>query len=320
MISDRLANLVEASSAPASRKALSCDLAVFRRWSGDDDCFPADDITVAEFIASMSESRAVSTIIRYVSSLSRIHERAGWENPARSEIVRSALSGLRKTDASPVRRAPALTGKQLISICRSLSRTSWAGQRNRALFAVGWSCGLRCSELGALNLQDIEFVDGENGVPSVIVHIRRSKTDRDGVGQAIGIPSSPIYAIIHRWTEMLISLYLSESGPLFPRFSCSNVEKYFPPKGMRPRLSVRGISKTIRTVLDQNDISGSVHSLRRGIITEAARLGVPEHIIQRHARHASVKSLRGYIEAGTIFSDNPLPIVFDDIFGSIQEM
>lgn len=320
MLSNKLQQLIEASSAPSSRKALSCDLAVFERWhTGDDDYLPANDITVAEFIAAMADKRAVSTIIRYVSSLSRIHDLSGWENPTKSEIVRQALSGLRKTRGLRALQAPALSGKQLVTILSSLSSTSYCGQRNRAMFAVGWSCGLRCAELQALDVSDVELVTADD-TTAVVIHIRRSKTDTDGRGYSIGIPESPITEIIKRWTDMLVSLYLAEIGPLFPRLSYANVERYFPPKGMRPPLSVRGISKTIRTVMQQNGIKGSVHSLRRGVITEAARLNVPEHLIQRHSRHASTKSLRGYIEAGTIFSDNPLPAIFDSIFGTRQNL
>jgi integrase len=318
MVSQKLNALIEASSAPSSRKALSCDLAVFERWySGSDEYLPSNEVTVAEFIAAMADKRAVSTIIRYVSSLSKIHELSGWPNPTRSELVRQALSGLRKTRGMRARQAPALTGKELLKILGSLSKTSYCGQRNRAMFAIGWSCGLRCAELQALDVSDLEFTEEST---STVVHIRRSKTDTDGKGFSIGIPASPITEILKQWTDMLVALYLSENGPLFPRLSYANVERYFPKKGMRPRLSVRGISKTIRTVMEQNGIRGSVHSLRRGVITEAARLNVPEHLIQRHSRHASTRSLRGYIEEGTIFSDNPLPAIFDSIFGSRQEI
>jgi integrase len=320
-LSEKLKALIEASSAPSSRKALSCDLAVFERWysgSGSDEYLPANDLIVAEFIAAMADKRSVSTIIRYVSSLSKIHELSGWPNPTRSELVRQALSGLRKTRGMRARQAPALTGKELLKILQSLSKTSYLGQRNRAMFCLGWSCGLRCAELQALDVSDLEFPTEES--TSTVVHIRRSKTDTYGKGYSIGIPASPITKILKQWTDMLVALYLSENGPLFPRLSYSNVERYFPRKGMRAPLSIRGISKTIRTVMEQNGIRGSVHSLRRGVITEAARLNVPEHLIQRHSRHASTRSLRGYIEEGTIFSDNPLPAIFDSLFGSRQEL
>lgn len=326
-MSPKLQALIEASSSPSSRKALASDLAVFSRWHGEGNPFPASDLSVAEFVAHMSSSRAVSTIIRYISSISQIHERSGWDNPTRSDVVKAALAGLRKTQGLRSRQAPALSGKQLVSILSSLPRRSWSGQRNRALFSIGWSCGLRCAELQALNISDLEFVwndipvlDRETSSPATIVKIRRSKTDTDGIGTAIGIPASPITKILVQWTGMLVELFKTNDGPLFPRFSAQKVELYFPKRGMRPRLSVRGISKTIRTVMEANNITGSVHSLRRGVITEAARLQVPEHVIQRHSRHASVKSLRGYIEAGTIFDDNPLPIVFDSLFGSNQDL
>lgn len=322
-ISKDLQSLIDAASSPSSKRALKSDLTVYSKWLGIDSIsIPSTDVKVAEFIADMSKSRSVSTIIRYVSSISRAHDLANVENPTRSDLVRTALRGLRRSRGTGVSKSPALTGKQLIGILQTLPK-SWAGQRNRAMFALGWSCGLRCSEMHAMDIGDVELVweDGlsiqqqKETTPAAIITIRRSKTDQEGRGKKIGIPASPITSILARWIDMLIALYLTATGPLFPRFSYASVELYFPPKGLRPRMSVRGISKAIRTVLRANEIDGSVHSLRRGMITEAARLGVPEHIIQRHSRHASVSSLRGYIEDGNLFTDNPLPRVFDALFG-----
>ena len=41
---------------------------------------------------------------------------------------------------------------------------------------------------------------------------------------------------------------------------------------------------------------------RRGFISEAAAQGVPEHVIARHSRHKSIKTLRGYIEDAQVMT------------------
>jgi integrase len=55
--------------------------------------------------------------------------------------------------------------------------------RDRALLLIGFAGGLRRSELAAINLGDFERVREE-----IILTIRRSKTDQDGVGRKIGVP------------------------------------------------------------------------------------------------------------------------------------
>ena len=55
--------------------------------------------------------------------------------------------------------------------------------RDRALLLIGFAGGLRRSELAAIDLIDFERVR-----EGIILTIRRSKTDQDGVGRKIGIP------------------------------------------------------------------------------------------------------------------------------------
>jgi integrase len=50
-----------------------------------------------------------------------------------------------------------------------------SGQRDRALTLLGFAAALRRSELVALNVEDVDFVDG-----GMHLTIRRSKTDQEG--------------------------------------------------------------------------------------------------------------------------------------------
>ena len=67
--------------------------------------------------------------------------------------------------------------------------------RDRALLLIGFAGGLRRSELAAINLIDFERVR-----EGIILTIRRSKTDQDGVGRKIGIPfGRTIHCPSGRW-------------------------------------------------------------------------------------------------------------------------
>jgi integrase len=47
------------------------------------------------------------------------------------------------------------------------------------------------------------------------------------------------------------------------------------------------------------------HSLRSGFATTAARAGVAEHKIMRQGRWTTSQAMRGYIQDGELFVDNP---------------
>jgi integrase len=71
--------------------------------------------------------------------------------------------------------------EDILAMVRGL--TGLKGSRDRALLLVGFAGAFRRSELVGLNVTDLEFVDR-----GLIVHLRRSKTDQEGVGRKVGIP------------------------------------------------------------------------------------------------------------------------------------
>lgn len=187
-----------------------------------------------------------------------------------------------------------------------MSSHEWPSRRNRAILAIGWAAALRASEICALNIEDIQ-----QAIEGLVVRIRKSKTDQEGKGIPIGIPASPLTAVILDWKTAVTRLYGTNSGPLFPRIGYAQVDRWFPSIGPRGRISTRSLHKLIVRLLRMVSVEGSVHSLRRGMITEAAVAGAPESLIQRHSRHRSVAVLRGYVEEGNLFASNPLNAVFE---------
>lgn len=57
------------------------------------------------------------------------------------------------------------------------------GIRDRALLLIGFAGAFRRSELVSLEYHDLEWVK-----EGLTIHLRRSKTDQEGVGRKIGIP------------------------------------------------------------------------------------------------------------------------------------
>jgi site-specific recombinase XerC len=82
--------------------------------------------------------------------------------------------------------------------------------RDKALMLLGFAGGLRRSEVIAINCNDLERAQ-----QGVILTIRRSKTDQDGVGRKIGIPfGRTIYCPVRALENWLNAARL-EDGPVF---------------------------------------------------------------------------------------------------------
>jgi integrase len=305
---DKVKELVKGSISVNSRKAIESDARQYLQF--DPEGFPTDERRLSEFVAAMCDVKKVSTILRYISSISKIHQMSGWPDPTKTPLIRTVLSGLRKQHGQPAQKARAIRPKDLKKILASLNSTSWIDSRNKTLFCLGWAGALRCSELAAMRISDI--LKEDNGL---LVRIRRSKTDKEGHGAHLGLPTSDFTNIITAWVVRLSNLYRGDDGPLFPRLGIT--EKWFPGYGLKRPLTKRGISSIVKTCARQagfKESDFSPHSLRSGLITTAAEVGVPERIIARHSRHVSMSVLRGYIESGTVWLDNPLSPIFDRFF------
>jgi site-specific recombinase XerD len=309
----------QSAISPATRRAYETDWALFYNWCKqyNFDSLPATPETICLYLTHLADAGATSsTISRKCTSIGAIHRATDNDSPCKSDKVGRVLKGIKKSIGTMPTQPHAISWDLLVKMvgkCDSLI----IGVRDAALLALGWASALRRSELTALNIGDLEFVD-----EGVILTIRRSKTDQEGRGAKIGIPRSegtlcPVQKIEH-WIDRRSGtktdpnfIPLSPSAPLFTTLGPNARTRWFWPS--RQRLSARIVSDVVKTYVSELGLDPSqysAHSLRRGLATEAGARGVPERIISRHTRHHSLQVLRGYIEAGTIWSDNPLHAIY----------
>ena len=281
---------VHAAVSDNTRRAYRSDLRHFLDWGGT---IPASDVVLAAYLAQHAGTLSVATLARRVASISKAHTAKGLPNPARSELVRSTLRGIRRAHGQPQRLARPLTKEELFSVLATTG-DSVKDARDRALLLVGFAGAFRRSELVAINCTDIEPVK-----QGIVVHLRRSKTDQEGAGRKIGIPHGrtrwcPVTAL-NSWMERAGI----EEGPIF-----RPVDRHG--KVGAQRLSSEGVSLVIKervaaVGLDPDDYSG--HSLRAGLATSAAA-GVSSWKIRQQTGHASDAMLARYIRDGEMFVDN----------------
>jgi len=102
---------VDGSTAAATKAAYSSDWRRFTRLAGAGGFppLPAPQLVVAHYVTATAAEQtgvgrwryAPSTLTRWVSTINQVHTAAGLDAPGRSEVVRRALSGIRRIRATP---------------------------------------------------------------------------------------------------------------------------------------------------------------------------------------------------------------------------
>jgi integrase len=155
---------------------------------------------------------------------------------------------------------------------------------------------MRRSELVGLDVSDLARAD-----EGLVVTVRKSKTDQAQAGRKVGIPfgahegTCPVRAVLAWLHKSGIA-----EGPLF-----RPINRHGRLQGRR--LSGRAVAEVVKRSLRAAGRSArgySGHSLRAGLVTQAALSGVGERAIQEQSGHQSLAVLRRYIRDGSLFREN----------------
>jgi integrase len=290
-VPNSVAAFIRDSLAENTRKAYLSDLGEFEQWGGS---IPASAEMVAAYLADRADTLAVATLIRHLASISKAHQARGLPNPVRSELVRATMRGIKRTRGCARREAKPLLRDDLLLVLDATGE-GMKNVRDRALLLIGFAGALRCSELVALDVADIEHVRR-----GLMLHIRRSKTDQNGQGHKIAVPYGRTrYCPVLALDAWLAASKITEGAIFRPVDRHGHVHN--------ARLSGEAVSLVVRgrvagAGLDATGYSG--HSLRAGLATSAAQAGVPAWRIKAQTRHASDPMLSRYIREGELFTEN----------------
>lgn len=310
-LSKAVGHFMSTSMSLATRAAYKTDLKQYLEFCHryELEPLPASEDTVCKFIASMAlEGMAVATIQRKMTTINQLHFAHKQTSPTGSYKVTQCLLGIKKELGTGQKKAKALMLADLRKICKR-SKPNIIGVRDKAMLLLGWACAMRRSELVALDFEDVETV--EDGL---IVTIRRSKTDQTAAGCRLGIPhgQDPSFCPVSAYKDFIRRSKIS-GGPLFFAMGTNGTKFAVPVEDDRHRLNPRSVNALLARRLrdagiDPTGYSG--HSLRAGFITEAAKAKIPGYIIQKHTRHASDATMRGYIREAELFKENPAALIF----------
>ncbi len=294
----------EAARADNTVGAYRSDLKDFEVWcrveAGGLNPLPASPETVALYITDLAADRGLkaSTIRRRLAAISQLHKEAGHPSPAAHEHVKDVLKGILRRHGSLQEGAdPMLIGTVRRMLGPMEREGAPASLRDRALLLLGLAGGLRRSELSALAVEDLAFVE-----EGVVVLIRRSKTDQEGRGMRVGVPygSHPETCPV-RTSKAWLSVLGWEEGPLFCR-----VDRHGNLKegGLTGQAITRMIQKRAKAAgLDGKRYSA--HSLRAGLVTGASAAGVSDKRIMDQTGHRSLPMVHRYAREAELFKNNP---------------
>jgi site-specific recombinase XerD len=168
----------------------------------------------------------------------------------------------------------------------SPTATSLRALRNRAIILLGFAGAFRRSELVALNVEDLE-----ESPEGMLVTLRRSKTDQEGLGRRVAIPRGEIACPVGALRAWIDAAGITE-GAIFRRIFNKRAQR-ITDRRLAPR-NVAAIVKqgAARLGFDPSTFGG--HSLRAGFVTSAVKRGANLIKITDVTGHRSLEMLKTY--------------------------
>jgi len=295
VVSTEVRSYIHASLSVNSRRAYRADLHHFLAWGGT---IPASPEVIATYLAAHAEQHAIATLARRLVSISKAHRAQALPSPTTTELVRATLRGIRHIHGSAQRQVAPAVKEDVLAMVAGLSGIK--GVRDKALLLIGFAGAFRRSELVSLTVADIDMAK-----QGLLVQLRRSKTDQSGLGRPVAIPyargsACPVLALQH-WLEVSGIT----DGPIFRPVSRHGriAEAALTPQAVALVVKERALA----VGLNARKYSG--HSLRAGLVTSAAQLGVSSWKIRQQTGHKSDAMLARYVRDANIFIDNAAGVV-----------
>lgn len=262
---------------------------------------------VGMYLTAAAERLAVATIQVHLAAIVTAHRLVGLSLDPGHPSIAVLLDGIRRRKGvRPARQATPITPGLLRRMVR-VQPDSVLGLRNRAMLLAGFGGALRRSEIVALDVGDVTFVDGKG----VVLTVKRSKTDQVGVGAAVAIWSSSDQDLcaataLRNWLRVL-----NPTGASAPLFTGLRASGEMTGRRLSDKAVVRLVKNTAEALGDADPrLAGALngvysgHSLRAGLATAAAESEAQLHDIMRQTRHKSVEVARRYMRSADLWKNN----------------
>ncbi len=300
----------KAASSENTRDAYAKDWRHFTSWCRREgfEALPPSSQVIGLYIGACASGTAaggskhgvpalsVATIERRLSGLAWNFTQRGQPMDRADRHISTVLAGIRRKHAKPPRQKEAVLGDDIKAMVSTLGH-DLRGLRDRAILLLGFTGGLRRSEIVGLDVVRDDHSDGAGWIEifadkGVLVTLRGKTGWREvEVGRGSSDLSCPVAAL-----ESWIRFGRVARGPLFRRIFKDNktvdVER-LSDKHVARLVKQTALAAGVRSDLPEEEraLLFAGHSLRSGLASSAE---IEERYVQKQLGHASAEMTRKY--------------------------
>lgn len=266
-----------------------------KRLTDPDHGMPADvedKLRIQGFLRTFAP-HAPDTVRRRLATWSTLTKWRGLDGCFGSPALKSAIRLAVRATPRPRKRksAKAVTGDILARLLTTCSIGSLRDLRDRAILMVAFgSGGRRRSEIAGLRIEQLQQeepiqIDGAPHLPSLSIHLGRTKTSGADSDEVVYLSGRPVEAL-NAW----LAAAKIDKGSVFRAIDrWGNVSR----RPLDPK-TVNDIVKHRAELAGLDPTEFSAHGLRSGYLTEAANRGIPLPEAMEQSRHRSVQQAAEY--------------------------
>ena len=280
---------IEQGTAKSTRRAYDRDIKYFWSWIDEHlslkESYPVTPEVMIQFcLYHLSEDSPrrlkVSTLRRYLASVSVGHKEAGFASPATNDQVKLLLKRAKSARVERPQQKAAIT-RDILDMMLSTCDETLIGVRDRALLLVAFcSGGRRRSEIANLMTNDItKTKDG------YLITLAKSKTDQKAEGLSVPLSGDGATAL-KQWLlksgirEGHIFRGIKSDLTLYPGITGNSIYKI-----VKKRIKLIGLDEMLY----------GAHSLRAGFITESVNSGKTIYETMQYSGHRDTDTIQTYV-------------------------
>lgn len=310
---DTARDYARAAASENTLKAYAKDWAHFARWcrmKGAEPLPPSPELIglyLADLAAGSGPSPAlsVSTIDRRLSGLAWNYVQRGFPLDRKNPHIATVLAGIKRKHARPPVQKEAILAEDILEMVATLPN-DLRGLRDRAMLLLGFTGGLRRSEIVSLDVQKDDTLESSGWIEVMEKGALLTLNAKTGwrevvIGRGSKKQTCPVYAL-----EQWLHFANIDFGPIFVRTSRDGK------KALEARLSDKHVARLIKATVLKSGIRSDLpekdrlalfsgHSLRAGLASSAE---VDERYVQKQLGHASAEMTRRYQRHRDMFRVN----------------
>lgn len=295
-VSEEVRELLRGARATTTRSVYGRCVTAFATWcdARGAQSVPAEPKLVREYIAHLRRrALAPSTVNLHLSAIAHAHRHAGLGFD--TALYEGVMDGVRRLNKRKPKKAKPATLDVIEAAVAGLP-DDLRGLRDRAIILLGFWAARRRSELSGLDVTPA-LTHGATGhiefVPEgLVIKLAVSKTNQNGDTEDYAVPlgcDPCAVAAVRAWldaagiTDGALFRQINRHGRLGSRISGHSINAI-----LKARLGAKYTG----------------HALRRGFLTEGARIGMTGLELAQQSGHASQDMVNEYVREADLFKAN----------------